>query len=196
MSAATPDGVAKRGLSRGHSRQGEADNQEEGRSERSSSARGSGQHGRSCSWGCGWWRGVRTPNLGQRQQARRQQQHIRRMERPTGFKPEKRLKLSTKQNSHEDHQLCALYFVSAPRPIASDSSQKGPVVPGIRARHGCCVCRAASLGPRHGFPRSRVGLAWEWGVHPSPLFIEARSASKGSLPAHPYPPAHAGGFYW
>ena len=32
---------------------------------------------------------------------------------------------------------------------------------------------AVLLGPQYGFPRSRVGLAWE------PLLIQARSASKG-----------------
>ena len=65
---------------------------------------------------------------------------------------------------------------------------KGSAVRGIRAKHGCYVCRAASLGPRHGFPRSRVGLAWEWGVRPSPLFIQARKRKQGISSRPPISP--------
>ena len=140
--------------------------------------------------------GVRTPNLGQRQQARRQQQHIRRMERPTGFKPGKPWKFSTKTEAAQSSStLCSFCCICSP------TNCKPPFLKKVRWCQGCGPDTVVASVVRPVLIRDTEPLACASGlhgsgefiqarcsskpaVHPSPLFIQARSASKG-MPAAP-----------
>ena len=81
--------------------------------------------------------GVRTPNLGQRQQGRRQQQHIRRMERPTGFIRKNSFNSATKSNQMKIINFVLFLVYPLVWQLQVNLFGKGSVVRAMPTRHGC-----------------------------------------------------------